>query len=663
MLRYKTTLKLLIPLCIGILLGSILKLHLIVPFSIWCTLFLTLLILHFNGRGIYSFRKLIGINIVLLFLITGVFNYSLHSPELNYSNIENIYLPNDKVIVSINELNYGKGNFYKSISKVHGIIRGNDTITAEGKLLHYINKDFGFLETGDQLIIQSSIQKIKNKGNPGEFDQAFFWFNNGITHQTFSKSNEIIFINNIISFSGFWEKIRNYLTKEMEKQLSPEIVGLATALSLGDKSLLDKEIRENFANAGAMHVLAVSGLHVGILLGIVLWLCKLIPFLQKNYRYLYVSIVVIWFYAMLTGLSPSVARAALMFSILAIGRANGSQFFSLNSLLVSAIILLLWNPLLIYHIGFQLSYSAMLGISFFYKNISTFFYIQNKWIRKLWDGTALGIAAQIGTAPLSLYYFHQFPNYFILTNIIFIVLAGIALGVVLMFFVVHFIPFISDLIGELIDLIYGLIIAIVELINKLPFSVAKGYSISIISLLGFYIVLSLVIKYREKKVISHFIIAMACLLLFSSSFIYQRFENINSNELIILNHKYQVILLKYPGGTFCFYDSNAKGDEESIAFDVDSFHKKYGGNLHFEILPAVNSDKIVLFEGSEYKIASKKNFTSVEKDNVKIILPKHGYKPSDLKPEEKVITGRFSRYYNNENAHNLTKKGAFRMKI
>lgn len=664
MLRYKTTIKLLLPLIIGIIFADFLPLETIILLTIWCTLFATLLIFHFSASNIYNLRKTIGINIIALLFVTGYTNFSIHSPTLNPQNIENIYLPGDNVLLTIAELNYGKGDYYKSISQVNQVIRNEDTINAEGKILHYIHKDFGLIETGYQIMITSQLNKIVNKGNPGEFDQESFWFNQNVLHQTFSSPQDVKLIGKTATFSGFWEKTRNYLINEMEKKIDPDVLGLVTALSLGDKTLLDKEVRENFANAGAMHVLAVSGLHVGILLGIIQYLCKFISFLRKNYRYLYVSLVIIWLYAMLTGLSPSVSRAALMFSLLAIGRANGQSFFSINSLLISAFILLLINPLLIYHIGFQLSYFAMFGIGFFYQNISNLFTIQNKWIRKIWDGTALGIAAQLGTAPLSLYYFHQFPNFFIITNILFIILAGLALGIVLLFFVVHFIPILSDIVAESISYTYTFILEIVALINQLPFHIARGFTISISILILFYATLATLVYFRKKQRFNPFMVSTITLFLIASSFVLSRYKNLNKQELIVLNHKYQVILLKFPGGTICFYDNNAKNNEESIAFDVDLFQKKYGGSLQYQVFPS-EKDRYMKVEirDKTIELKTEKYFTELSINEEKIILPRKNHLSPEVEIDARIIAGLFSKYYKGKLNHDLKKDGAFHYPI
>lgn len=658
---YKTILKLLIPLVLGIVLGSYVEFHFVIAFTLWSTLFIALLILHFSGKQVYQFRPVIGYTISALFFVTGILNYSLHSPLIKTNSIENNYLPHDRLIITLDELSFGAGNFYKSIASVNGVIRGRDTSAVTGKILFFGHKDFGFLETGDQLVIASKLIPIQNRGNPGEFNQESFWFNHAITQQSFAQSHEIEKIGHVSTLSGFWEKVRNYLITELTGKVSPEVLGLTTALSLGDKSLLDKETRENFANAGAMHVLAVSGLHVGILLGIIQWLCKFFYFLQRNYRYLIVSIVLIWLYAMLTGMSPSVSRAALMFTILALGKANGRSFFSINSLMTSALLLLLWNPLLLYHIGFQLSYFAMLGISFFYDPIRRLLAAENKWLRKLWEGTALGIAAQIGTAAISLYYFHQFPNYFILTNIIFIVLAGVALAAVLLFFVFHYIPYISDLIAEGINLIYGTIIWIVAMINKFPYAVAKGFTIGLFALILFYILLGLILYFKKKQRTKVFLATTLALFFVACSFIYQRYANLNKRELVALNHKYPVLLLKYPGGIYCFYDERAKGDENSIAFDVDVYHKMYGGELTYFMVP--NKDKgnlLTTINSSEIEISATKEYLSLTLNDAAFILPKRNSKTVTINKSDVVIAGTFSKLYKGDIDHNLNKNGAFR---
>ena len=198
---------------------------------------------------------------------------------------------------------------------------------------------------------------------------------------------------------------------------------VASALLLGYRENLDKELVKSYASAGAMHVLAVSGLHVGILY---LLLTRIFSFLKKvkkvkNGKFILTILIVsfLWFYAIMTGLSASVMRATTMFSFIVIGNELLNRKTSIyNTLAVSAIILMIINPFIVYQVGFQLSYVAVVGIVYLQPKLNRLFYSRYKLVRGVWAITCVSLAAQIATFPLSLHYFHQFSTYFFISNLI-----------------------------------------------------------------------------------------------------------------------------------------------------------------------------------------------------------------------------------------------------
>ena len=306
--------------------------------------------------------------------------------------------------------------------------------------------------------------------NPGEFDTKAYWNNKGIYATVFVTDGDYKVIDK--APAPFYEKWRTAV-KELfndifSSHLNGDELAIASALVLGDKSLLSQDLRQSFGAAGAMHVLAVSGLHVGIILELLLFVFGRIPKVFSKKRALILALLILWTYAMIIGFPPSVVRATLMFTLLSIGRLASEESDSLNILCFSAFAMLIFEPLLIYDIGFQLSYLAMLGILTIQKPISTLFFIPNKWLKKLWDGTSVGIAAQLFTFPLTLYYFHQFPNYFLLTNIGMMIFAGIVLSLGIILLSTNWIGFI----GKFIAIGFGFSIAamlfFVQWIEGLP---------------------------------------------------------------------------------------------------------------------------------------------------------------------------------------------------
>lgn len=229
------------------------------------------------------------------------------------------------------------------------------------------------------------------------------------------------------------------------------------ALLLGDRRHLNADTREAFAASGAMHVLAVSGLHVGIIATMLVWLVSFgnrrkPSYEQRVWRYLQSAILcfALVFYAVLTGLSPSVSRSVLMFILLSIGsliRPNRSRY---NDIAASAFLILLANPLALFHSGFLLSYSAVLAIVRFYP--SMIIHAKNKFIRRVWDIVAVSLCAQLGTLPWTICFFHRVSNYFVLTNLgVLPLVEFLLIPTFFVFLLLSPVPWIGPLAGKLLE--------------------------------------------------------------------------------------------------------------------------------------------------------------------------------------------------------------------
>ena len=656
-----TAFKIVIPFILGILFASYVFVPYIILFTLWGTVLIGLLTLIYTGRKQHSLKTSIGGFLMLTFFFSGALAYAGKQKENQLNHYTNFLLPSDQIIVKIEEWQLGKNNFDKAVVEVEAIINDHHQQKVEGKLLCYIKKNSVKLGVGDRIVLSSELNGIKNKNNPGEFDQEKYWKYKGIQQVSFVNPDEFAFIETTFSNNVFWDKLRKYFKQQLKDKLDENNYAVATALSLGDKGALDKETRDSFANAGAMHVLAVSGLHVGILLGIIQWICFQIPLLRKRNFYIFIAITVIWCFAFLTGLSPSVFRASLMFTILAIGQTRGAQFFSMNGLLISALILLIIDPFFLFDIGFQLSYLAMLGILLFYRSISNAFHFKWKWLRFLWDGTAIGIAAQIGTLPISLYYFHQFPNYFIITNIGLMLLAGIALGSVLLFFVTHAIPYVSDLVAQLVTWVFDIVLGFVKFIDYLPFSVAKGFDLSFWQVIIAYLLIIGIWHVNQKGKTKQWYLVSACVFIFATGLTIQKQLKHNDNQLIVLNNRYQIILWKKGDELICFYDHNAVGKEDKIQFDVDAYHKKVGGAIHYFPIPSSKKDKNSLsveINNEKIKIHALKNSNELLFNNKKWVLPYKNIKPT---PQTIIIKGAWGSYYKNKVDIDATKNAVYLM--
>ena len=413
--------------------------------------------------------------------------------------------------------------------------------SASGKTLLYIENDERSqnLMAGNKIIFSPQLSEIENKGNPEEFDYKKYLTYNLIYSSDFIASDDWQILQNQTAFD-IRIKLLNFrqtLISNLEKNgLSDDELAVVSALALGYKDKLSDEIRHSYASSGAMHILAVSGLHVGIIYGILLFVFSFLKSEKLKYLKTALIIIFIWIYAMLTGLSPSVSRAALMFSIIALGNIQKRPSGSLNAIAISAFIILIINPLNITNIGFQLSYAAVIGIILLYPKIYAIFDIKNKWIDKVWSLTAVSVAAQIATAPIGLFYFHQFSNYFILANYLLIPLSTIAIWLCILAFVFSGLGFFAPFITKLLALSVKSMNFLSKGIESLPFSVSENIYINGLQLFALYgaIILFAVFFFNTKKY-KHLFAAISFIIVFSTVNLFQDIESNKQKYIVVYN--------------------------------------------------------------------------------------------------------------------------------
>ena len=325
------------------------------------------------------------------------------------------------------------------------------------KMIAYFAKDCKVhnLRAGDKMLFKSKPAFVTNKGNPFEFDYKNYLARKRIYRQVYIPSHDYktVAIEGCKPLRIFAKQLREKLLNiYRENHITDDEFAILSALTLGYKDELDKDVKNVFSSAGAMHVLAVSGLHVGIIYLIINFL---FGFLKKRrigrHIFMVLSIILLWIYALITGFSPSVLRAATMFSFIVIGENLRRPCNIYNTLSASAFFLLVLNPNLIFEVGFQLSYCAVIGIVFFQPKFHKLFQF-NYWATdKLWGLFTVSLAAQLATFPFSIYYFNQFPTYAWLSN--FIVIPAAFLFIYLSMGVLLFssIPLISEALGNLIS--------------------------------------------------------------------------------------------------------------------------------------------------------------------------------------------------------------------
>ena len=423
------------------------------------------------------------------------------------------------------------------------------------KLLVYLEKSKAIkdAETGDLIAARSTLKKIKGPEHPFEFDYRKYMAGKHICYSTFIFDKKFrIHKTTDLLVSINTEKIRTKLITILRSKLCDnQTFQIVSALTLGYKKELSPETRRCFTSTGAMHILAVSGLHVGM---IFLFLKMLFAFMRHTqtgrFIFLFLTGSLLWLYACITGLSPSVQRAAFMFTFILIGENRHRPVSSYNTIAASAFFLLLINPGFLTDIGFQLSYAAVTSIVFFYPRIEQLITAQNKLLKKAGQLLGVSIAAQIGTFPLSVYYFHQFPVYFWLSNFVVIPAAYL-------FLVFTFLLFISpsatatQIIAWILTHITKIVTGLLTRIGKLPFAVIDGLYLSKIQLFFLFFILISTMFYIKYKKRFYLFSGLSFLLFFEMTGLIGKIKLFGQQKLIIYPAKEH--LFQFVNGRNCYF--------------------------------------------------------------------------------------------------------------
>jgi len=536
----------------------------------------------------YKLSALSGLAVTLLFIALG----GLLSWYKNIQHDKNWfgkkYKYENALIVTLIENPVEKTKSYKANASVNYILENDSCIKTKGTIILYFKKDstLSTLEYGSQLIITKPLQEIKNSGNPGGFNYKRYALFQGITHQVYLKQDEfeILSTTNKNFVQQFLNKSRTKVLSILRKNIKGEKeLGLAEALLIGYKDDLDNTLVQSYSNTGVVHVIAISGLH----LGLIYWLLTLIlkPLQRKKVKWLRPALILVglWLFSLLAGAQPSIIRSAVMFTCIVLADSLTRKSSIFNTLAFSAFLLLCYNPYWLWDVGFQLSYAAVLSIVIFMQPIYNLLYIKNKLLDIIWKLNAVTIAAQILTVPVSIYHFHQFPNYFLLTNFLAVPLSSlIVLGEILLC-AVSFIPVIAIFIGKIIFWLIWIMNSYIERIEIVPFSLWDGLQISIpqtILLYGVAIGLGFWLMEKSKTGLKYALAALfGFVVLRTISFVQAN----NREQLIVYNVPQKRAIDLIDGRKYFFV-----GDSDLLADDfIRNFHLKPSRVLH-RIEPAIN---------------------------------------------------------------------------
>ncbi len=511
----------------------------------------------------------------LCFFLIGFFNYQIRLPQFQPHHFSHYTADFKSGLLQIKiEQKLKPEKFH---DKYVGIVQSTNSIATNGKILLQIEKNTNpkIYEPDEIILVNAFISPLVKPLNPHDFDYAAYLNSLGIYAQTKFRQNDVLqHHDGNPTLKGEAENLRNSLIGKLKKTaLKDQERSIIQALILGEKKDIQKDLYQNYAAAGAAHILAVSGLHVGILY---LILGLLLSPLKRIKHGVFISaiilILLLWGFALLSGLSPSVTRAVTMFSFFALSQILNRQRNPINILFLSLLTLLLLNPLWLFQVGFQLSYLAVFFILWLYPFFKNIYRPQNLFLKKFYDIMAVSLCAQIGVLPLSLYYFHQFPGLFLLTNIVIL-------------------PFISIL------MFGGLLIVLLANYEFLPWWLANGYNIlleqmnnfigwialqdkflfsdiyiSKLQTISFYLLILCFIFLIHRASINRIKMSLLSIIIFLSVSIYDK-HKISSPHLIVF-HKSKQSLMAYKNRTELTVFSNDTSKKLDNSYPLKTYIPK-----------------------------------------------------------------------------------------
>jgi ComEC/Rec2-related protein len=333
------------------------------------------------------------------------------------------------------------------------------------------------LELTNTYALRCQPELLASERYPGAFDQSRYYELQGLSHRAFVYNAQIrdLGLRPSASSKSWLLTVKEQLATTFTNALSPRSAAIGRALILGERDGIDAQLRSYFLATGSMHILAVSGMHIGLLILALLKMLGLLSRWVSRRQALLLVLLIVWYYALLTGLSASVLRSVFMFSVLLLSQLSGRQMSQLSALFFSAFCLLLFDPRYLFDLGFQLSYLAMLGIYLYYEAIRALLQFRWKVLTHLWDGTALGLAATLTTLPLSLYHFHLYPNYAQIANLCLMSLSSLILVVGMFFPFLQLLPWLDRLSAFVLETSIRWMLEIMRFFSEAPGALAKGF--------------------------------------------------------------------------------------------------------------------------------------------------------------------------------------------
>lgn len=541
--------KITICLIVGIIVAHYfnLSISLVLPF----TLILTIVLLSFL---IVEKKHLVkssgfGILTIFTFIAIGILNYQLHDQKSFRKHYTQHFDPVTDTVetISFRIREVLKPSMYHDKYRIE-ILNINDQQLVGNTLLNVQRDSFLPPFKVDAIFITTSaLTDLNPPINPNQFDYKKYLEKQYIYHQIFTNKNELLPVpSDTNTIFGYAALLRTHINLKLKYyNFKPDELALINALLLGQRQDISPEIYNSYSRAGAVHILAVSGLHVGIVLLLLNSLFRPLEYLKhgKTVKIIFI-LLILWGFAVVAGLSASVTRAVTMFSVVAIGMNLKRPSNIFNTLAISMFFLLLFKPLFLFDVGFQMSYLAVIAIVSFQPFLEGLWRPQFKPARKLWEIFTVTLAAQFGVVPISLFYFNQFPGLFFLSNLVIIPFLGIILGmgiIIILLASINILPFwLADIYGGIISIMNSFV-RWISLQERFVFS---DLSFSLLQVLTAYLLIITLAFLSKKQNFKRLTTAMFAVLIFQSALIFEEKRNQTEEFVVFQKSRHSLIGIK-----------------------------------------------------------------------------------------------------------------------
>ena len=575
-------------------------------FLVFISLFVGLVVLatmhrYAKKRNVF---KGFGWLVTLLAIALGLSTAAFHQD--NRSRFHYSHLTEDQVPYHFQLTLYEKLKSTKKNQRYVAIIKSVNHRKSEGSILLNIRHSAQNtnIPIGSHLTVNGLLYHNKAPFNPNQFDYSGYLENQQIYGQIYTSWSELKVIT---TENTIWSKFSNFRTKIIDNLKKSDFneteLAVMIALLLGQQQDIDPETLKEYQLAGAVHILSVSGLHVGFIMLFINFLLKPIPNTSSNsYIKLLIIVVALWSYGVLAGLAPSVVRSVTMFSFVAVGQHLRRSINVYHSLLVSVLLILLWKPSFLFDVGFQLSYLALFFILWLQPLIADFWQPKNKITRYIWDILTVSLAAQLGTLPLSIYYFHQFPGLFFVTNVLVLPLLGIIMVVGLVAVIIGCFGIVPQLVIVPLEMMIAIQNKCIGWVASWDAFVFKNIGFTAAMLWTSYLVIIAFGLWLQKPIYKKVILTMVSVLLFQIVCLHNKWQSTNTREMIVYHQKKGTMITERKNNEVILYGNdsiqNTIAKNQTLQSYLTGNFAKLTQSEDLQHLYYFNTKKILLIDSS-----------------------------------------------------------------